>query len=334
MTLARRITAVAAASGAAAALNQLWARTAEHQHPPEGRFVEAGGLRMHVVERGSGAPVIYLHGNGGSTREVAATGLIGAIAERHRVIVPDRPGFGHTRRDGDPWPPERQADLIASLLGTMNAVPALVMAHSWGTLVATALAIRHPGSVRGMVLISGFYYPETRADAALGLFALPVVGSLIRHTIGPPITRVLAPVVIKKVFAPNAVTEQFEKQFPTALAARPSQLQAVSEENAMLVSAAGRLCGDYHRIGCPVLLLAGGEDRLVDTDRHSARAVSDMPHAALEVIEDVGHMLPHLERQAVMEALARVEQMAVRPRRSDADAPAPAIVPPARATPL
>jgi pimeloyl-ACP methyl ester carboxylesterase len=43
----------------------------------------------------------------------------------------------------------------------------VVVGHSWGTLVALALAIRHPADTAGLVLLSGYYFPTFRLDALM-----------------------------------------------------------------------------------------------------------------------------------------------------------------------
>ncbi len=82
------------------------------------------------------------------------------------MIVFDRPGYGHSQRPrGTIWSPEAQADLIHRALVELDATPAVVLGHSWGTLVAAALALNHPASVKALVLASGYFYPTARIDA-------------------------------------------------------------------------------------------------------------------------------------------------------------------------
>jgi pimeloyl-ACP methyl ester carboxylesterase len=55
---------------------------------------------------------------------------------------------------------DAQADLIAAALKEMGVPRAIVLGHSWGTLVALALAVRYPQEVQALVLASGYYYPK------------------------------------------------------------------------------------------------------------------------------------------------------------------------------
>src|SRR5258708_12916216 len=87
----------------------------ERQYPPEGRFVDVTGGRLHVLERGKpDAPVVVLlHGASSNLQDVNAA-LGAPLAARYRVIMIDRPGHGCTDRPGThPEPsPSRHAPLI------------------------------------------------------------------------------------------------------------------------------------------------------------------------------------------------------------------------------
>jgi hypothetical protein len=64
------------------------ARHAEKRHPPAGRFIHAGGVRLHYLEAGIGGPsVVLLHGNAVRAEGYVASGVLGLIAEEHRVLI-------------------------------------------------------------------------------------------------------------------------------------------------------------------------------------------------------------------------------------------------------
>ena len=107
------IAAAAAALGIAALINRSLAKKAERDNPPAGKFMNVGNVKLHYVDRGSGEPLILLHGNGSMIQDFASSGLIEMASQTHRVIAFDRPGFGHSARPrGTIWTPEAQADLI------------------------------------------------------------------------------------------------------------------------------------------------------------------------------------------------------------------------------
>jgi pimeloyl-ACP methyl ester carboxylesterase len=98
-----------------------------------------------------------------------------------------------------------------------------VVGHSWGTLVALSFALDHPRLVSGLVLASGYYFATPRADVALfSPPAIPVVGTVISHTVAPLIGEAIAPKLIAKMFLPQRVSPKCAAQYPLALALRPA----------------------------------------------------------------------------------------------------------------
>ena len=134
---------------AAALVNRRAAQNAERANPPTGKFLTVDGCRLHVVETGEGEPLVLLHGNGSMIQDFRSSGLIELAAKKHRVIVFDRPGYGHSDRPRSTiWTADAQADLICKALRQLNVSRAVVFGHSWGASVAVALALKHPQSRR------------------------------------------------------------------------------------------------------------------------------------------------------------------------------------------
>jgi pimeloyl-ACP methyl ester carboxylesterase len=77
------------------------AAQAEREHLPKGTFVTVDGVRLHYLERGSGPPVVFLHGNGAMVEDMLISGVIDRAASTYRAVVFDRPGFGHSERRRD-----------------------------------------------------------------------------------------------------------------------------------------------------------------------------------------------------------------------------------------
>jgi pimeloyl-ACP methyl ester carboxylesterase len=314
-TVFRRRPAVAAAVGAAALLattalvNWQLARKAERENPPQGKFIDVEGVRLHYVERGTGRPLLLLHGNGTMIEDLQSSGLIDLAAEKYRVIAIDRPGFGHSARPrGRVWGPNEQADLIRKALEQLGIRRAIVLGHSWAASIAVALAIRGPTFVAGLVLASGYYYPTPRLDlAAPSVPAIPVLGDVISNTISPVAARLMWPALLRKVFGPQPVPKKFAG-FPVEMALRPSQLRASAEEAAMMIPMAAAASKTYGEITVPTVILVGEGDRLIDSGQ-SARLHRMVPHSALRRIPGAGHMIQQTETLGVMAAIDRVASL-------------------------
>ena len=292
---------------AAALINHGLARKAERENPPAGRFLSIDGLRLHYVDQGRGEALVLLHGNGSMIQDFASSGLIDLAAASYRVVAFDRPGYGHSDRPrGTVWTPEAQADLISKALGQLGIKRATILGHSWGCSVAVALAHKYPDLVSGLVLVSGYYYPTARADvAALSIPAVPVVGDVIRYTISPILSRLVWPLLMRKIFGPEPMPDKF-LGFPKAMAVRPSQLRASAEESALMIPDAAAAKSPYSRLTMPVAILAGTDDRLVDADHQSARLHEEISHSSFYQIPGQGHMIHQTATDTIMAAIDKV----------------------------
>jgi pimeloyl-ACP methyl ester carboxylesterase len=287
----------------AAVYNRYRADEAERDNPPSGRFVEVDGVRLHYVERGQGEPLVLLHGNGSMIEDFASSGLLAMAAKKYRVIAFDRPGFGHSERPRSViWTPQAQADLIHAALTKIGVTRAIVLGHSWGASVAVALALQHPRGVAGLVLASGYYYPSVRADVVFASGpAVPVVGDVMRYTLAPFLGRAMWPIVLRKIFGPAPTPRKF-KGFPKEMALRPSQIRAIAAESALMIPNAFRMQGDYADLKMPVVIISGGDDRLIDVDQ-SARLHEEIAQSSFHRVRGAGHMLHQTAPGAVMAAI-------------------------------
>ena len=306
-TMAQKALPIAAgvvvAAVASALLNRWLAQKAERRNPPLGRFITVDGVRLHYVDRGTGTPLVLLHGNGSMIEDFQSSGLIDLAAKNYRVIAIDRPGFGHSNRPGSTvWTPQAQADLIAAALKKIGVPRAIILGHSWGTLVALALAVKYPQEVQALVLASGYYYPTARADVVmLSPPAIPLIGDLLSHTISPLLSRLMWPLLLRKIFGPSPVPEKF-KGFPEEMAVRPSQIRASAAESALMIPSAHTLQKQYRLLQMPVAIVAGAEDRLIESEQ-SAHLHRDIPHSTLRSVPGTGHMVHQTATGQIMSAI-------------------------------
>jgi pimeloyl-ACP methyl ester carboxylesterase len=290
-----------------AIVNHAVARWAERRHPPEGKFLEVDGTRLHYSDRGTGRPVVLLHGNAVTGADYNTSGVAERLVGKYRVVVFDRPGFGHSARPrGRKWTAAEQADAIHAALERLGVGPAVVVGHSWGTLVALALAERHPRGVAGLVLLSGYYFPVPRLDALLvAPAALPVLGDILRYTVSPVFGWLTMPLMKRAMFAPAPLTERFKREYSTAMALRPSQLRATASDGALMMSDAKELSAGYGALSMPVAIVAGSGDKVVSPD-HAERLRGAVPQGTLRTVEGAGHMVHHVATQEVVEAIEEV----------------------------
>ena len=287
---------------------------ARWRNPPIGEFLDIDGVRLHFIMRGdpNAPPLVMFHGNGALLQDLTISGLVDAASKKFRVICFDRPGFGHSSRPRTfIWSPERQAELFAAALTRLGVERMLVLGHSWGTLVALAMAASRDGKrVKGLVLISGYYFPTWRFDVWFaGIAAIPVIGDALRYTISPISSWLALPLFAKKTFAPRPVPEIVKKEYPRLMLIRPSQLRAVAEDSAFLLPSAAMLTMLYRRLKCPTAIIAGRDDEVIDSEQ-AVRLQKAMPHAAVTLVPEAGHMVHYFVTDQIVR-IADVAQLEV-----------------------
>ncbi len=304
--------ALAAATGLAtlAIANHVVARRAERRHPPEGSFIVVDGVRLHYSDRGEGSPIVLIHGNAVTGDDWNTSGVAELLLQKHRVVVFDRPGFGYSERPrGRMWTAGQQAELLYKALHQLGVEQPVVVGHSWGTIVALALAVRHQADIAGLVLLSGYYFPTLRPDALLVLpGALPVLGDFLRYTISPLLGRLQVPLLKWAMFSPARVPGRFHAEYSPAMAMRPSQIRATSMDGALMIPEAFALRRHYKELTLPVAVIAGDGDKVV-FKRRSEQLAASIRGSVLQIVKGAGHMVHHLAARQVVEAVESVAMM-------------------------
>jgi pimeloyl-ACP methyl ester carboxylesterase len=238
-------------------------------------------------------------------QDFLASGLVDRLVERYRVIAFDRPGFGYSRRPRDRlWTARAQAALIKQALVQIGVEQPVVLGHSWGALVALGMAAENAADLRGLVLVSGYYYPSARADVALvAPAALPIVGDIMRYTVSPLTGRLLFKQAVKAMFSPLPVPADFFGSVFREMMLRPVQIKADAEDAAFMIPAAAQFRALYPELKMPVSILTGADDKIVDPEANSVRLHRDIAHSALVVAPRVGHMVHYAVPALIVEAI-------------------------------
>lgn len=254
---------------------------------------------------GTGAPLVLIHGLGGSLTNWLA--VAEGLTSRFRVFAPDLIGFGRTPLAGrKPGIPEQSA-MLARFLEHVGGGPGAVVGNSMGGLVAVQLAADHPALVSRIILVNAALPRElgTRLDSTVvslfALYMLPFVGEafLRRRTaaIGPEgvlrDTMRLCGVDVNEL-PPEVYAAQLE--VARARLAMPWANTSFLQAARSVVMTAGRRAHVHamiRRIKARGLLILGARDRLVPVSvgKDVARL---RPDWRLTVLDDVGHV-PQLQ---------------------------------------
>ncbi|CCD93943.1 putative alpha/beta hydrolase; haloalkane dehalogenase [Bradyrhizobium sp. ORS 375] len=283
----------------------------ERRYPAQGQAIDVNGASINLVDIGPRdlrtPPLLLLHG-ASSNLEAMRRPLGDMLAQRHRVLLVDRPGHGWSQRDRDEdSTPAAQARMLNEALGRIDVGPVILVVHSWSGALGLRMALDFPDRVAGLVMLAPVAYPWRggvgQYNAAV---TMPVVGPLLAHTITLPLGLALLGPGARGVFAPQPMPDDFVDQSATALLLRPREFLANARDLVTLKQAVIEQSPRYGEIKAPVTILAGDADKTVYTDIHARRLAEVLPQTRLIVVPDLGHMVQNAVPELVVGEVDRM----------------------------
>jgi glycerol-3-phosphate dehydrogenase len=266
------------------------------------QVVDVGGPVHFIDFGGAGAPMVLVHGLGGSAINWLAVGP--ALARRWRVVALDLPGFGRTPPAGRSARLASQREVLGRFLDAVIGAPAVVVGNSMGGLIAMMEAAAGAGRISRLVLAAPAQPPAVRAGidpavfAAFLLYSMPGLGAWY---VGRRSARLGAEGLVREMLSrccvdpsrvPPDVRRAHVELVAERLAGMPWNSPAFLGAARSTVAAIARRRRFYEmarRITSPVLLIHGTRDRLVPLA--ASRELSRLrPDWAFEVFEDIGHI--------------------------------------------
>lgn len=244
-------------------------------------------LAWRETGRRDGAPLVLLHGFGGSGHSFdTITEDLGAHA---RIILPDLPGHGASAGVGGSRHPRAAAKAVLATLDRIGCDTFHLGGFSMGGAVACLIAMMAPERLRSLTLLAPGGFGTEIAAAALRDFAAARGEAELRDALGA-------------MFAPGAEIADAEVEVLERERRDPAiaaELPAIAE----MITPEGRQ-GEIPRAGmaaitCPVRIVWGTADPVLPVEQSR-----DLPPGfQLTLVDGAGHMLTHEAREAVLAAL-------------------------------
>ena len=228
--------------------------------------------RVHYTESGAGTPVLLLHANPGDSRDFDP--VIPALAQRHRVLALDWPGYGRSQMPAAPQ--TRDAlffhGVLREFIDALHLPPVILVGNSLGGNAAARLVIEAPQRVKALVLVApgGF----TRHNVITRAFCA-WMGS--RWAMSP--RRWAGLYLRKRTPAVRAMLERaaLEQSTPERLMLNRAVWRSFAEPRHDLRSSAAA-------IRAPALLLFGRQDPAIPANRDGRVAAGLIPGAKFSVM--------------------------------------------------
>jgi pimeloyl-ACP methyl ester carboxylesterase len=217
-----------------------------------GHYVHTRGMNMYYETYGNGAPLLIIHGNGGSINNFLYQ--IPYFSKNYQVIVADSRAQGKTADTGDSLSYEMMADHLNALLDSLHKDSCYVIGWSDGGINGLLLAIRHREKVKKLAVTGANLWSDTSAvDAWVVQTTLDLNDSLAKMKPTPEVKR--------------------ERQLAHLLSYEPH------------ISLA-----QLHTIQCPTLVIGGDHD--VIKPIHTLLIAESIPKSYLWILPNSGHSTP------------------------------------------
>lgn len=251
------------------------------------RFVQAGALKLHYNEAGSGAPVIFCEGQGpGTSAWVVYHRVIDAIAVRYRCLLLDQPGYGRS----DPIAVKGQsrstmyARALRDFMDALAIPKASIVDMSFGAQTAQVFAVENPDRVEKLVLhASGMPGPT--------MFVVqPTFGiTTMAETFENPTLATMRAMMNSFLYdgASYSDEELMLKERLEAWLSRPELDQARRASDRVQRD----LTADLKKIKVPVLQIHGRDDQ-VSPFESALRLFNHLPDTRLVILNRCGHWAP------------------------------------------
>lgn len=236
------------------------------------RTVDVDGMRVHVLERGEGIPLVLLHG-GLATAETSWTDAMPLLAGRYRVVAPDARGHGGTDNPADHLAYDQMADDVARLIEVLELERPVVMGYSDGAQVALELALRHPGTARALVLGGVVSEPHDTYLEGLHRWGFPAPGEVDV----PALTQEFGPEFFSETRAAHTTITDDEQWVRFLRHISTLWLTVPRYEEAQLAT-----------IIEPTLVITGDRDQMAGVDQ-ALRLFRHIPGGELAVIPGADH---------------------------------------------
>lgn len=298
---------------------ELFRRKVEKKFPPRGKFVTIDGIKLHYVEKGSGRPVVLLHGDAGSSYDFILSPLLDKLAEKYHVFAFDRPGLGYSQRPSkDGWSPIVQARLIHGAVKQLGIEKPIVAGHSRGGVTMFVWAMEYPDDMAAGVGLAPAFLPGS--ISTYRFVDIPILSDFLFYFLLYPAERFGWTSITKQslviAFSPDRnPPPEYVEQFASFMLRRRHMKSGMSDQaNGGVLTE--HIAAQYPKMRAPFVIVNGASDYNVPAG-WAKQAEQILPRAKAVIIPNTGHELMFNKPDEIAYALDLAWQVADNKRMDD-----------------
>lgn len=230
-----------------------------------------GSSEIHYVKSGDDTKplVVFVHGSPGSLSAFIHFLTDSTLLPQALLVSTDRPGFGYSNFGRGEKSLEKQSAALKPLLELYkNNRPIILVGHSLGGPLIAQMAMDYPEWVDGLIMVAGSIDPELEPNETW--FRAPLATPFLSWIL-------------------------------------PGSFRASNEEIYHLKPELERMMPSWKKITCPVIVIQGTKDSLVDPG-NADFAKKMLVNAPVEfvIVENMDHFVPWSNPELIEQAVLRM----------------------------
>ncbi|MGB0505129.1 MAG: haloalkane dehalogenase [Pikeienuella sp.] len=171
--------------------------------PFESKFVEVNGQKIHFVEQGEGAPILFIHGN--PTSSYLWRNIIPHVSGEGRAIALDLIGMGRSDKPDIPYRFKDHVPFLDGFIEALGLKDITLVIHDWGSALGFHYAKRHPENVKGIAFMEALIRPMNWASfppdfrTGFKMMRTPVIGWLMISGLNMFVNKILPSAIVRKL---------------------------------------------------------------------------------------------------------------------------------------
>jgi pimeloyl-ACP methyl ester carboxylesterase len=263
------------------------------------KFAEVDGIKLHYQEKGTGTPLVLIHGYGSST--YTWRDVFEPLAKEFRVIAVDLKGFGFSEKPAGDYTRRAQAVLVQKFLDKLKVEKAWFAGSSMGGEISLNIALQDPKLVEGLILIDSAGVKSVRGSSFTpAIYKVPFIGRAF-VAVGLLSDNLVRESLERSYFDDTRVTKQVVDTYYLPLQTDSGQRAVISAQRQWDLYP---IEDQLSKVNVPTLLIWGKED-VVTPLAGGQKMDAEIKDSKLVVFEKVGHLPAEEVPEKVIEEILK-----------------------------